>query len=729
MNTNSDTCAAQGCCWDALPPNTAGPYCYKAPPPKCPNHVIPAALRVDCGDAMTSNTACLDKGCCWSALPPGVAGPYCYTDTPKAATCPNTAAADRVDCGTTGTNAQTCVANTKCCWTPLPAGTNGPWCYYSPEYVPAPVQPAQCPKDPYPAFARVDCGPNNTPTTCGQKGCCWNPLPADTPGPWCYQTSLAAGAGTPGSDPGITAPATTANPGGYSAMGYSPVVPIAVALVPETNKIVLLEREAGGKTGTTHTYTMNVATMEFEPLHLTTDIFCVGGSMLPEGRVIAVGGGTGAASLQGVRVYTKGGDWQQNAAAAQLQVPRWYPTAMLLPNGKVWVFSGATDIQPPGVVQPSAELVPRGNTNLVNLPILAQTPQNLYPHTIVVPADTNRAQASIFIMAGRRSQLLNLDTLATLVELPQAPVGGRVYPLSGGAVMLPLIPDVTNNYPPAEIVICGGGTGNAQDAPALKTCIRGTPSAGAQLTWLVEEMPLPRLFAEMVALPDRTYLIINGASKGSSGFAMASSSPVRTALLYNPSKPVGQRFTTLATSTLARLYHSEAILVPDGRVVVLGSTPNYDGNIVSGPYGPIHPNEHMVEAYSPPYLSNGMVRPVIQSFTKNLQGQWDYNAFYTITATIPTGVAANVQVTLIAPGFVTHATHMGERTIGLYIHNITLINNTTATILVQAPRSSDVAQPQQYMLWVVDNGTPSVASWIQVGGVPAAVAAANWPKF
>jgi hypothetical protein len=41
--------------------------------------------------------------------------------------------------------------------------------------------------------------------------------------------------------------------------------------------------------------------------------------------------------------------------------------------------------------------------------------------------------------------------------------------------------------------------------------------------------------------------------------------------LYDPVKPAGQRFTVLACSNIKRLYHSGAMLMPDGNVLVLGS--------------------------------------------------------------------------------------------------------------------------------------------------------------
>ncbi|KAJ3034714.1 hypothetical protein HDV00_004759 [Rhizophlyctis rosea] len=587
----------------------------------CPATPVAAAARLNCWNAQTTPASCVASGCCWSALPPGVVGPNCFANKPKAALCPVVAAAQRIDC----------------------AGQVGPNCFYSPEQVPAAptTQPKDCPADPYPAFARVDCGhANTTPAGCNALGCCWSPLPAGTEGPYCYKTALSASAGPPGSDPGTPLKATVANPGAFNYFVTSPIVPLSVAAIPGTTQVLLIEREAGGKKGTTHTYTLNYATGAFAPLTMKTDMFCVGGSMMSDGRIVAMGGWTGAPSLHGIRVFTAGGDWQDQYDAAHLLVPRWYPSAVLLPSGKIWVLGGATDMQPPGVVQPNAEILPTDG-KLYTPPLLALPDFVLYPHAHYIHADTNRNTPSIWLFAGRRSQLLYPENLATLVELPLAPPGSRMYPASAAAVMLPLIADAQNNVPPAQIVICGGSTSEAGavvDAPALDTCVRTTPSLGTKATWLVEKMPAPRVMGDMVALPDRTYLILNGARIGTSGFNRAARDPIRTALIYNPAAPVGSRFKTVATSPHARLYHSEAILIPDGRVLVMGSTPNYDGNIEVTPLGPIHMNDHVIEAYSPPYLTSGMKRPVIGT----VAGTWGYNTLYTITATIPTGVLGNI---------------------------------------------------------------------------------------
>lgn len=111
---------------------------------------------------------------------------------------------------------------------------------------------------------------------------------------------------------------------------------------------------------------------------------------------------------------------------------------------------------------------------------------------------------------------------------------------------------------------------------------------------------------------------MNGAQQGVAGFGLATD-PELTALLYDPTQPVNQRFSILNTTIVARLYHSEAVLLQDGRVLVSGSDPNPDG----GPF----PEEYRIEVYIPPYLASGQIQP---SYNISVT-DWNYGGQYEIT--------------------------------------------------------------------------------------------------
>jgi hypothetical protein len=239
--------------------------------------------------------------------------------------------------------------------------------------------------------------------------------------------------------------------------------------------------------------------------------------------------------------------------------------------------------------------------------------------------------------------------------------------------------------------------------------------------------PSKRVMPCMAALPDGTFLILNGARQGNAGFGLAND-PNLGAVLYNPAAPAGSRFSILANTIVARLYHSEATLLPDGRVLVSGSDPNPDGVQV-------FPEEFRLEVYVPPYLSAGLKQPEFTLGTKN----WAYGGSYQITnVKLYQGTTAGLKVSLIAGtcllplsfrtspsdlhGTATSSTHgaiMGGRTL------FPAVSCSGTTCTITAPPAGGVCPAGWFMLFVLDGPTPSVAQWVQIGGDPGKLG--NWP--
>lgn len=190
--------------------------------------------------------------------------------------------------------------------------------------------------------ARVSCV-STTYAACYAEAngtCCWDPqLYLDVSIP-CYSINKTSWFGKPGSIPGVSKNATIANPGQFNIVVTAPVSPLAVSLQPYTNQVVFMERIWDGAASTTHSYVMDTNSYSFTPLHAPSDIFCAGGSMMSDGSVLSVGGWKYTDDLEGVRSLQTGGDWLQNPSVMNLQVTRWYPSALLLPNGQVAVIGG-----------------------------------------------------------------------------------------------------------------------------------------------------------------------------------------------------------------------------------------------------------------------------------------------------------------------------------------------------------------------------------------------------
>jgi hypothetical protein len=213
----------------------------------------------------------------------------------------------------------------------------------------------------------------------------------------------------------------------------------------------------------------------------------------------------------------------------------------------------------------------------------------------------------------------------------------------------------------------------------------------------------------MAGLPDGTYLILNGAQHGKAGFGLGAS-PNYNAVLYDPKQPINQRMSIMSNTTVARLYHSEAIVLLDGRVLVSGSDPtgNYADPINS------FPEEYRVEVFTPPYLLSGLPQPTFVIENKD----WEYND--TIAITVTSGNTQGLKVSMLGAVVSTHGNNMGQRTL---FPNVVCAGDTC---MISAPPNAYVCPPGWYMLFIIDGPTPSVGQFVRIGKDPANIG--NWPQ-
>ncbi|RPA85829.1 hypothetical protein BJ508DRAFT_411799 [Ascobolus immersus RN42] len=487
-------------------------------------------------------------------------------------------------------------------------------------------------------------------------------------------------------------------------------VVIPLITTPGINgKITFVEKFGTGALNTTGAYEFDpslVPSMSAwrEMTGIKTDVFCAAGLILPDkaGRQISIGGWANDATY-GVRLYTPDGSpgvdgvnqWQENVNAVSLQIGRWYPTNMIMTNGSILVVGG--QIGSNGAPIPNLEILPKPEGGYVkHCDYLERTdPYNLYPYLAVLPS------GGIFVAYYNEARVLDPVTLDTVKELPNIPaavnnfLGGRTYPFEGTAVLLPQLAPYSD---PLRILICGGSTPGPEIA--IDNCVSIAPDE-PEAEWTIERMPNPRVISCMSALPDGTYLIANGALQGRAGFGTATG-PNLNAVLYDPWKPLHQRMSVMANTTIPRMYHSEAQLLMDGRVLIAGSDPQ----------DPRYDQEYRVEVFIPPYLTSGLPRPEFTIVDKD----WAHND--RVEFTLTSGTAA--KVSLIAADSSTHGNSMGQRTI------FPEFTCTGATCSVVAPPDGKICPPSWYMMFVLsDDGVPSIATWVRIGGDPAQLG--NWP--
>ena len=373
-------------------------------------------------------------------------------------------------------------------------------------------------------------------------------------------------------------------------------------------------------------------------------------------------------------------------------------------NGSILVIGGETTAA--GAASPTLELLPSTGGGLVYFPWLARTdPNNLYPFLAVLPS------GGIFVAYYNEALIMDPVTFETTRQLPNMPgevnnfLAGRTYPVEGTMMLLPQSPPYTD----LTILICGGSAPqNGAGSMAIDNCISTNPE-DAGSTWTLERMPSRRVMSCMVALPDGTYLILNGAQQGVAGFRLGSR-PNLQAVLYDPTLPIGSRMSLMASTTIARMYHSEASLLQDGRVIVSGSDPE-DNN---------YPQEYRVEMFLPPYLLSGATRPTFTIVSGNAT-YWAYGQSITIDITLPSGSAAGARVSLIGAASSTHGNSMGQRTI------FPECSCTTTSCTITAPPNNKVSPPGWFHLFLLDGPTPSTSTWVRIGGDPASIG--NWPNL
>ena len=112
-------------------------------------------------------------------------------------------------------------------------------------------------------------------------------------------------------------------------------------------------------------------------------------------------------------------------------------------------------------------------------------------------------------------------------------------------------------YDEAKILMAGGGNPPTATAEVIDL-------AAATPTWKATgSMAFARRHTTAVVLADGKVLVVNGSSSPGNDAAKA----VLAAELWNPGTG---KWSTLASMTIKRLYHSTAMLLPDARVLVAG---------------------------------------------------------------------------------------------------------------------------------------------------------------
>lgn len=432
-----------------------------------------------------------------------------------------------------------------------------------------------------------------------------------------------------------------------------------------------------------------------------TDLFCSmqvqnshNHSTMTVGGDDGLGGNAPNDAAIGVTSYTTNNGLQNEAP---MNYPRWYPTGSTMPNGDIVVQGGSLRGGPggPGVLTPeiytpddgsgwktldgATSALAYGDGGNGNGP---DENRWWYPRAFVAPGSGN-----LFNISG--TQMFELDPegnggtgeVTSRGTLPanvanQGGLGNPVGATSTAAM-----------YRPGKILQVGGGwwgNGGGPDGANAGFTVDITGGTANPVVVATQPMKYKRHWATSTILPDGDVMVTGGSreNNGNGGY-------VTNAEIWDPG--TGEWTEVTVPYEHARLYHSAAILLPDGRVMMGGG----------GAPGPRNYTD--VEYYSPSYLFDGneeAVRPVITGAPDTI----GYDADFSVAT------SGNIaRVTLVRNGSVTHGFNNDQNFQDLEF------TQDGGTLSVTSPVDGTYAPPGSYMLFVFDaSGTPSVAKIVDI---------------
>ena len=414
------------------------------------------------------------------------------------------------------------------------------------------------------------------------------------------------------------------------------------------------------------------------PNTTSTDLFCSGASVMYNGSVLTTGGDL---TVNGQRNFANNNTTIFNPSTntissnTPMQYPRWYPSLVALPDGRLAVFGGYQNVVPP----------------LDNPVISAITPEVYDPATKVWTTLTGATSDAAFggvdfegnwyyprsyVAPGGNIFVLGHD--GTMYWVSTAGVGGitqLAVTAPASFAWLPTIP-----FAPGKVL--------SVRQNQIVDVVDFTQSV--PVVTQTDNIDQERYWSTGTILADGKILVTGGSEVPNELTGVA-----YQATIWDPATG---HWTAGASAAIARLYHSNALLLDDATVLTGGG----------GAPGPL--NNLNAEIYYPYYLYKNdgsgqpAIRPVITTATPQslLPGN-------TINITVgPTDQIS--RLTFVREGASTHCNNSDQRFINLTFQQS---GNRLTTVL---PSDPTVLLPGWYMLFAFNSaGVPSTATVLYVG--------------
>jgi hypothetical protein len=521
------------------------------------------------------------------------------------------------------------------------------------------------------------------------------------------------------------------------------------------------------------------------PMPAGKDLFCCHCVQLSDGRILIIGGSQQDDLTGGTRTY-HGSEGAKSivvfdpapgketfsvpAGIGQLAQGRWYPTVVMMGDGRAIVLSGRRESgsypgNPASIADAVEAISPRADSRVTLTNSGASAPRlPIYPGVHLAPDGNIYTTHTCWGQEVGEPPSFKLSVTATTstwtAQSTNSPV--QVQREEGMSVPLPVTKPRASSQ--GRFLIVGGGQARGREGVAGPTGIvvqltdgiftghaSGVDLKSSEIldttvnppTWTATPGPgltQARVNGHCVLLPDATVAVIGGhdaykwyASANESGVSVPTTTPSLKVELFKP----GVGFSVGAAMAKPRMYHSVAVLLPDGRVWVAGGADPNDhepwlkypllwkgrryGTHALGATPPLLPgtprkngtdteplNRKDYQIYEPPYLHKGLPQPAITRISPGVQ------VVYGATFTITTPQAASIKVVAIMrPGAPTHHTDTEQRYVEL---DFAPPSGNDITVTMVPATDANLVTPGYYMVWIVDDkGIPcSNAKFIQV---------------
>lgn len=425
-----------------------------------------------------------------------------------------------------------------------------------------------------------------------------------------------------------------------------------------------------------------------------TDLFCSAQIVLPRSgdnaKVLLAGGDTwtGTNTTNGGNNNSNIFNPSNNALTGAAEDPadptktipmkraRWYASPTTLPDGRIYIQGGSGGGDLPEIREFDGTFSLLGGASTSSL-------FDLYPRNFIAPDGRIFGFSDPWGSSGGLGSIMYYVDWkqGSLTEVGKTPSDGPSGWTSAQAM-----------YAPGRILRTGGGSNALPEEGGSRSAAKNAAAVininGATPTYKkMPTMPVSLHWPTATVLADGNVVVIGGSQLENQLVGLNTH-----ALIWKAD--TGNWVVGPKGSGRARLYHSVALLLPDGSVLVGGGgAPGPETNL-------------NVEFYFPYYLFDSLgnlaPRPKITGISTN-SITWGGNFELNVDSPIQ-------RMTLVKTGSVTHSCDFEQRFMALSF------TPTAGGLSVKAPTSKNAAPPGYYMIFAINKlGVPSIAKIVRIG--------------